>query len=75
MSDEKTKAGDGVRWEHYCCIPECKKWGGFGYARTAADPVNGVAQSIIPTGVCISSPDLSGQSTIRPTSENVGFRS
>lgn len=39
MSDEKTKAGDGVHWEHYCCVDGCKKWGGLGYARTNAEPV------------------------------------
>jgi len=37
MIDEKTKSGDGVIDQHYCCVPECKKWGGMGYARTAAD--------------------------------------
>jgi hypothetical protein len=39
MSDVKTKAGDGVIDQHYCCVPECKKWGGMGYGRTAAEPV------------------------------------
>jgi len=38
MSDLTTKTGDGVIDTHYCCEPECKKWGGFGFARRKAEP-------------------------------------
>lgn len=39
MNDTKQKAGDGVHWEHYCSVPECKKWGGLGYSYSPAAPV------------------------------------
>ncbi|WP_320196203.1 hypothetical protein RMR10_004765 [Agrobacterium rosae] len=39
MSDLTSKTGDGVHENHYCCIPDCKKWGGFGFARNKAEPV------------------------------------
>ncbi len=39
MSDLTGKTGDGVHENHYCCISECKKWGGFGFARNRAEPV------------------------------------
>ncbi len=38
MSDTN-KASDGVHVNHYCCLPDCKKWGGFGFARSKAEPV------------------------------------
>ncbi len=38
MSDT-SKASDGVHENHYCCLLECKKWGGFGFARSKAEPV------------------------------------
>lgn len=39
MSDLASKTGDGVIDTHYCCLQDCKKWGGFGFARSRAEPV------------------------------------
>jgi hypothetical protein len=38
MSDT-TKVSDGVHVNHYCCLPDCKKWGGFGFVQNKVDPV------------------------------------
>lgn len=38
MSDT-SKTGDGIHENHYCCIPDCKKWGCYGFARSKADLV------------------------------------
>lgn len=39
LSDLTSKTGDGIHENHYCCVPECKKWGGFGFTRSKAEAV------------------------------------
>jgi hypothetical protein len=41
MSDEgrTQQAEASIHVEHYCCIPDCGKWGGLGYSRTRGEPV------------------------------------
>ncbi len=39
MNDQTSKTGDGIHENHYCCVPECKKWGGFGFTRSKAEAV------------------------------------
>lgn len=39
MSTYPDKVADGVLVEHYCCVPGCKEWGGFGFARNKSVPV------------------------------------
>lgn len=37
MSDQASKAGDGIHENHWCEHPGCKKWGGFGFSRSKAE--------------------------------------
>lgn len=37
MSDQKTKAGDGIHQNHWCEHPGCKAWGGFGFSRSKSE--------------------------------------
>ena len=39
MNDQSNKTGDGIIDVHYCCIAGCKEWGGFGFSRSKAEPV------------------------------------
>lgn len=48
MSDT-TKASDGNHVNHYCCLPDCNKWGSFGFGenKIGLDPsVQGASESM-----------------------------
>ncbi|EJJ28844.1 hypothetical protein [Rhizobium sp. CF142] len=32
IEGHSTAPGANVIVEHYCCVPECGKWGGFGFS-------------------------------------------
>lgn len=37
MSDQTNEAGDGIHENHWCCLPDCKKWDSFGFSTTKAE--------------------------------------